>query len=79
MEDYRAYSIQERDLIVESFRNSDRDSIRHSADLIEFLFLTGCRHGEAFALKWKNIKLDNGCIIFKESFDSITGITKYNI
>lgn len=76
VEDYRAYSIQERDLIIESFRNSDRDSIRHGADLIEFLFLTGCRHGEVFALKWKHIKLDNGWIIFKETFDSSTGITK---
>jgi integrase len=76
VEDYRAYSIQERDLIIESFRNSDRDSIRHGADLIEFLFLTGCRHGEVFALKWKNIKLDNSWIIFKETFDSSTGITK---
>lgn len=76
VEDYRAYNIQERDLIIESFRNSERDSIRHSADLIEFLFLTGCRHGEVFALKWKHIKLENNWIIFKESFDSTTGITK---
>jgi integrase len=46
------------------------------ADLVEFLFLTGCRHGEAFALKWKHIKLDTGWIIFKESYDTATGITK---
>ncbi|MDZ8055493.1 MAG: tyrosine-type recombinase/integrase [Aulosira sp. ZfuVER01] len=76
LEDYRAYNIQERDLIVESFRNSEQASIRHGADLIEFLFLTGCRHGEVFALKWKNIQLEEGWIFFKESFDSSAGITK---
>ncbi|MBD2211843.1 tyrosine-type recombinase/integrase [Nostoc linckia FACHB-104] len=76
IEDYRAYTLQERDLIIQAFRNSEQASIRHGADLIEFLFLTGCRHGEVFALKWKNVKLDEGWIIFKESFDSSTGITK---
>ncbi|MDZ7963111.1 MAG: tyrosine-type recombinase/integrase [Aulosira sp. DedQUE10] len=76
LEDYRAYTLQERDLIIQAFRNSEQASIRHGADLIEFLFLTGCRHGEVFALKWKNIKLDQGWIIFKDSFDSNVGITK---
>ncbi|OUL21172.1 hypothetical protein BV372_31970 [Nostoc sp. T09] len=27
-------------------------------------------------MKWKNIQLEQGWIIFKESFDSSTGITK---
>ncbi|MBD2167232.1 tyrosine-type recombinase/integrase [Calothrix membranacea FACHB-236] len=75
-EDYRAYTLPERDLIIQAFRNSEQASIRHGADLIEFLFLTGCRHGEVFALKWKNIKLDEGLILFKDAFDSSTGITK---
>jgi integrase len=46
------------------------------ADLIEFLFLTGCRAGEAFALKWNDIKLDKGWIVFDESYSSETKITK---
>ena len=45
-------------------------------NLIEFLFLTGCRHGEAFALQWKCIKFDTGWIYFQHSYDGRTGITK---
>lgn len=75
-EDYRAYTVAERDLIIDSFRSHHRESIRNIADAIEFLFLTGCRHGEMFALKWENVKFDSGWIIFKESYDSETKITK---
>lgn len=78
IEDYRAYSLQERDLIIQTFRNSEQPSIKHGADLIEFLFLTGCRHSEVFALKWRNIKFNDGWIVFKEAFDSNTGMTKSN-
>ncbi|QIR40944.1 tyrosine-type recombinase/integrase [Tolypothrix sp. PCC 7910] len=78
VEDYRAYSLEERDLIIQAFRNSEQPSIKHGADLIEFLFLTGCRHSEVFALKWRNIKLNEGWIVFKEAFDSRTGMTKSN-
>ncbi|BAY98052.1 hypothetical protein NIES37_20000 [Tolypothrix tenuis PCC 7101] len=78
VEDYRAYSLQERDLIIQAFRTSEQPSIKHGADLIEFLFLTGCRHSEVFALKWRNIKLNEGWIFFKEAFDSSTGMTKSN-
>ncbi|BAY30922.1 hypothetical protein NIES2107_27700 [Nostoc carneum NIES-2107] len=77
-EDYRAYSLKERDLIIQAFRNYEQPSIKHGADLIEFLFLTGCRHSEVFALKWRNIKLNEGWIVFKEAFDSSTGMTKSN-
>lgn len=76
VEDYRAYTAEERDLIIDYMRNHNKQSISRIADLIEFLFLTGCRHGEAFALKWKNIKFDTGWIIFKESYDTATKITK---
>ena len=75
-EDLRAYTIEERDLIINTFRNHEKTSIRHHADLIEFLFLTGCRHGEAFALQWKCIKFDTGWIYFKHSYDGRTKITK---
>ncbi|QSJ20328.1 tyrosine-type recombinase/integrase [Nostoc sp. UHCC 0702] len=75
-EDYRSYTVEERDLIIDYMRNHNRTVINQMADIIEFLFLTGCRHGEAFALRWKHIKLDTGWIIFKESYDTKTGITK---
>ncbi|MDZ8054874.1 MAG: tyrosine-type recombinase/integrase [Aulosira sp. ZfuVER01] len=75
-EDYRAYTIEERDLIIDYMRNHQRTTISGMSDIVEFLFLTGCRHGEAFALKWEHIKLDTGWIIFKEAYDSRSGITK---
>ena len=75
-EDYKAYTIEERDLIIDAFRNHEKSSFKHDADLIEFLFLTGCRHGEAFALQWKSIKFDAGWIYFQHSYDGKTGITK---
>lgn len=73
-EDYRAFSLQERDIIIEAFRQSEKQSEKRIANLIEFLFLTGCRLGEAFALKWSDIKSD--WIIFDESYSSETKITK---
>ena len=81
-EDYKSYTIEERDLILNYMRNHERKSINQVADLVEFLFLTGCRHGEAFALKWEHIKFDTGWIIFKESYDTAlktTGSTKTNV
>ncbi|BCL38352.1 tyrosine-type recombinase/integrase [Nostoc sp. MS1] len=76
VEDYKAYTVEERDLIIDSFRSHPKPSVNQISDLIEFLFLTGCRHGEALALTWGRIKLDKGWIIFKESYDSQTNITK---
>ncbi|PHJ76374.1 hypothetical protein VF04_05640 [Nostoc linckia z7] len=76
VEDYRSYTVEERDLIINYMRNHNRVAINQMANIVEFLFLTGCRHGEAFALRWRDIKFETGWIIFKESYDSRTGITK---
>ncbi|PSF31180.1 integrase [Aphanothece hegewaldii CCALA 016] len=73
-EDYRNFTLEERDLIISCFRNSSRKNILQISDLIEFLFLTGCRQGEAFALKWNDIK--DEWIMFDESYSSETKITK---
>jgi integrase len=73
-EDYRAYSLEERERILKAFRESDKQAERRIANLVEFLFLTGCRLGEAFALKWSDIKKD--WIVFDESYSSETKITK---
>lgn len=73
-EDYRAFSLQERDTIIATFQQSDRQSEKRIAALVEFLFLTGCRLGEAFALKWSDIKAD--WVVFDESYSSETKITK---
>jgi integrase len=73
-ENYKAFTLEERDLIVDTFKNSPKKSDNRIADLIEFLFLTGCRLGEAFALKWNDIK--EKWIVFDESYSSETKITK---
>lgn len=73
-EDYRAYSLQERDTIIQAFRDSEKASERRIADLVEFLFLTGCRLGEVFALKWNDVRTD--WLVFDESYSSETKITK---
>ncbi|MGL4617766.1 MAG: tyrosine-type recombinase/integrase, partial [Chroococcidiopsis sp.] len=73
-EDYRNFTKQERDIIIQAFRDSDKAGEQNIADMIEFLFLTGCRLGEAFALKWNDIKSD--WIVFDQSYSSETKITK---
>ncbi|HBK98751.1 MAG TPA: hypothetical protein DD001_16235 [Microcoleaceae bacterium UBA10368] len=68
--DKRAFTAQERDVIINAFYESDKDNERQIAPLIEFLFLTGCRPGEAFALVWDNVKFDNNCIVFNKSYSA---------
>jgi integrase len=50
---YKAFTLEQRDIIINAFENSDRHS--HYAPLIKFLFYTGVRLGEAFALTWGDI------------------------
>ena len=49
-----------RDIIIAAFHNRKgrKNTVKHDhiAYLVEFLFLIGCRHGEAFALTWKDIE-----------------------
>lgn len=73
-EDYRSFSQEERNIIVQAFYLSDKKGERQIGDLIAFLFLTGCRLGEAFALKFDDLKTDY--IIFDESYSSETKILK---
>lgn len=67
-DDYRAFTREERDAIIEEFYNNSR--IRHYADYVKFLFYTGCRSGEAEALRWKHISNDFRQITFCESYYS---------
>jgi integrase len=68
--DKRAFTAQERDIIIKAFYEAEKENERQIAPLIEFLFLTGCRPGEAFALVWDNVKFDNNCIVFQVSYSS---------
>jgi len=66
--DRRAFTKDQRDTIIKAFYESDKANVRQAAPLIEFLFLTGCRSGEAFALTWNNIKFDNNQIVIYKSY-----------
>ncbi|MEG4852833.1 tyrosine-type recombinase/integrase [Microcoleus sp. B5-D4] len=69
--DRRAFTREERDIIIKAFYESDKPATRHAAPLVEFLFLTGCRSGEAFALEWKDVFLgrDKEYIRFNKSYN----------
>ncbi|MEG4324713.1 tyrosine-type recombinase/integrase [Microcoleus sp. herbarium5] len=69
--DRRAFTKEERDIIIEAFCESDKPATRQAAPLVEFLFLTGCRSGEAFALEWKDVFLgrDKDYIRFSKSYN----------
>jgi integrase len=69
--DRRAFTKEERDIIIKAFYESDKPATRQAAPLIEFLFLTGCRSGEAFALEWKDVFLgrDKNYIRFSKSYN----------
>ncbi|AFZ24758.1 site-specific recombinase XerD [Cylindrospermum stagnale PCC 7417] len=55
-DDYRAFTLEQRDIIIQAFENHPKHS--HYAPLIKFLFWSGCRPGEAFALTWGDISND---------------------
>jgi len=76
LKDTRHYTLTERDTIIRAFYEADTASKRHAATLIEFLFLTGCRHGEAFGLRWKDISFERDYLRFSKSFDKQTRTTK---
>jgi integrase len=69
--DTRAFTKEERDIIIEAFYKSDKPATRQVAPLIEFLFLTGCRSGEAFALRWQDVFIgrDKNYIRFSKSYN----------
>ena len=74
--DRRAFTKDERDIIIKAFYESEKEHESAIAPLIEFLFLTGCRPGEAFALRRQDIMLERGFIRFSKSFASKYRITK---
>ncbi|MDZ7961133.1 MAG: tyrosine-type recombinase/integrase [Aulosira sp. DedQUE10] len=71
--DRKAFTLEQRDLIIKSFEQHDRH--RHYASLIKFLFWTGCRPGEAFALTWGDISPDCRRILINKS-RNLHGISK---
>ncbi|MDB9374681.1 tyrosine-type recombinase/integrase [Nodularia sphaerocarpa] len=53
---YLAFTLEQRDIIINAFERHERHA--HDAPLIKFLFFSGCRPGEAFALTWGDISPD---------------------
>jgi len=76
LKDTRHYTLEERNIIIKAFYESKKRAERHAATLIEFKFLTGCRSGEVFALRWKDISFERGYIRFSKSFNKATGNTQ---
>lgn len=69
LKDVGYYTITERDIIIKAFYEADTGRKRNAATLIEFLFLTGCRQGEAFGLRWKDISFERGYVRFSKSYN----------
>lgn len=69
----KAFTLEQRDLIIYSFENHRLYSCY--SDLIKFLFWTGCRQGEAFALTWADIQKDCTRIHINKAY-GVCGIKK---
>jgi len=70
--DRRAFTKDERDIIIKAFYESDKVKHQLVAPLIEFLFLTGCRPSEAYALTWRDVDFDRGVIKITKSVGAKT-------
>lgn len=70
-----AFTAEERDRIIEAFKNDNRKGMRyrHYAPFVEFMFLTDCRPCEAIGFRWKNVTPDCGRIHFCESIIEMKG------
>ncbi|MFQ6326060.1 tyrosine recombinase XerC [Nocardia sp. CWNU-33] len=53
-----AWSVEEVQRIRMGLRDDELASVNGIADLVDLLLATGCRIGEAMALKWKHFDLD---------------------
>lgn len=68
------FTTQERDAIIAAFEEDKYYS--YYAPFVKFLFLTGCRTGEAIGLQWLHINNDCSVITFSESYNSQHKIRK---
>ncbi len=75
----KAFTLEERDLVVSAFEASK--TWAHYSWLIKFLFFTGCRPGEVFALCWGDVSHDCTKITINKSYATRVaslGATKNN-
>ncbi|MBH8553330.1 tyrosine-type recombinase/integrase [Nostocaceae cyanobacterium CENA357] len=64
-EDFRAYTLEQRDVIIKAFEQHRVHA--HYANLVKFLFWTGARLGEAFALTWGDVQQNSTRIVINKS------------
>lgn len=62
-EEIDPFSVEERELIIKCFEESQYFS--YYVNFVKFLFFTGCRPSEAIGLEWQNVT--NDYILFKEA------------
>jgi len=77
--DKRAFTKVERDIIIKAFYESDKLKQKGSikiAPLVEFLFLSGCRPSEVYALTWRDVDFGRGVIKITKSVGASTGKVK---
>ncbi|MCL6752497.1 site-specific integrase [Nostoc sp. CCCryo 231-06] len=70
----KAYTLEQRDLIIAAFESHPKFS--HYSSLIKFLFWTGCRHGEAFALTWGDVNREHTRISITKAYASHVHVVK---
>lgn len=68
------FSRRERDAIIKAFQ--DHPTYCHYAPFVRFLFLTGCRTGEAIGLQWQHINLECTQITFCETYNGYLKLQK---
>jgi integrase len=71
-----AFTEDERDAVINAFRNDKRSGMNYSryAPIVEFWFLTGCRPSEAIGLTWGKVAENCSSISFSGSIQTIKGI-----
>lgn len=65
----KAYTWDEVEVILEYVKESNR--IKHWYNFIKFKFLTGCRTGEAIALKWCDIDWNKEQVLIRRTYSNI--------
>ncbi|MBE9199071.1 MULTISPECIES: tyrosine-type recombinase/integrase [unclassified Nodularia (in: cyanobacteria)] len=73
-EEIAAYTLEQRDLIISRFESHHKYS--YYSQIIKFLFWTGCRPGEAFALRWSDINQSCTKITISKSYAGRINQTK---
>jgi len=79
--DKRAWTAEEVEIILSAWRNRYKREIYYrkcdvKTLLVEFLFRTGVRHGEAFGLKWNAVSDDMSEVLIHKSYSTAKQILK---